>query len=305
MKISLRSFPIVVLIATISLTICSIGITENLLPGGRESAEFRCRFMLRTLGDAEHAYIRYSKSGNFGGWHDLVHAGFIPGGYSRSNYIENYSISYFQVGRSTHLGKKSAYDSTFTIIAMPLDQTYGLKTFAIDDTEKVYYAVRGIDPKDFKLNTISLKSSRQWQPAGRKFIDPKKWENDCVSTLRALGSCQLAYADSRIEKNYGTWDSLTKTGYVDPVYTRSNIIENYSIAVFSVGLRSGHGSFTDSTFTIVAIPLSQKHGLRTFGLGDDQTPVVFIGGSHDFETYFSRGLSMIDLGNLELWEPLR
>lgn len=129
------------------------------------------------------------------------------------------------------------------------------------------------------------------------------WENRCKLTLRALGSTQLAYQDANLNKNYGSWQALNNPNdpYIQQGYTRSNIIDNYSIIVFDVKAAQMMGGVTasDSTFTIVAIPRSQRNRLRTFALGDDQTPRVWVGPAGTFDP------NNISLNNINQWEPLR
>ncbi|MEO7994095.1 MAG: prepilin-type N-terminal cleavage/methylation domain-containing protein [bacterium] len=131
------------------------------------------------------------------------------------------------------------------------------------------------------------------------------WENRCKLTLRALGSSQLAYQDGNLDKTYGSWDNLIATDYVQNGYTRTNMIDNYSMAVFYAARPTliNNQTASDSTFTIIAIPRSQKNRLRTFAICDDQTPRV--------ATDYSMGL-IANAGNATptgdspcSWEPLR
>jgi prepilin-type N-terminal cleavage/methylation domain-containing protein len=127
------------------------------------------------------------------------------------------------------------------------------------------------------------------------------WENRAKLTIRALGSTQLAYQDQNLDKNYGTWKALQdpQNNYIQQGYTRANIIDNYSIILFDVKTAQMMGgvSASDSSFTIVAIPRSQKNRLRTFALGDDQTPRVWVGAAFD--------PTHISLNTITDWEPLR
>jgi prepilin-type N-terminal cleavage/methylation domain-containing protein len=125
------------------------------------------------------------------------------------------------------------------------------------------------------------------------------WENRAKLTLRALGSSQLAYSDQNLDKDYGSWQAMTTAEYIQQGYSRSNMIDNYSIIVFNVrpAVMMGGVSANDSDFTIVAIPRSQRNKLRTFALGADQTPRVWVGTGFD--------PNAISLSNLSQWEPLR
>jgi hypothetical protein len=128
------------------------------------------------------------------------------------------------------------------------------------------------------------------------------WENRCKLTLRALGSSQQAFMDDNPDKNYGTWREMIDADYIQYGYNRTNTIDNYSIVVFIVHKSTfdekGNNNF-DSTFSIVAIPRSVKNRLRTFSIGDDQIPRVWVGKSEDWTT------ENVSLRNIDLWEPLR
>jgi type II secretory pathway pseudopilin PulG len=127
------------------------------------------------------------------------------------------------------------------------------------------------------------------------------WENRCKLTMRSIGSVQLSYIDSTQENTYGTFKALIETEYIQSGYSRTNYIDNYSIVVFDVDppTMSFHGlPAYDSTFTVIAIPRSQKNRLRTFGINTRQTPYVYVGKEEDFP----RALGM---RNMAFWQPLR
>ena len=132
------------------------------------------------------------------------------------------------------------------------------------------------------------------------------WENRAKLTIRALGSSQLAYADGNLDKNYGSWVAMQDTEYIQDGYNRTNIIDNYSLACFHVGISTYMGDFSaaDSSFTIVAVPRSQKNRLRTFALGDDQTPRVWVGET-DLGAMLATDPPSVSLSTIEEWEPLR
>ena len=135
------------------------------------------------------------------------------------------------------------------------------------------------------------------------------WENRCKLTLRALGSSELAYMDGNLNKDYGSWLAMTDADYIQEGYSRTNIIDNYSIAMFFVfasarDLNNPRYTASDSSFTIVAIPRSQKNKLRTFAIGDDQTPRVWVGDpSVDLGPMLSG--DNVRLHEILEWEPLR
>ena len=127
-------------------------------------------------------------------------------------------------------------------------------------------------------------------------------EKNCVLTLRALASTELAYQNQNRNRDFGLWSSLTRNNYIPPGQTRANIIDDYSICVFNVrasALINGM-SLDNSAFTIIAIPRSQKYGLRTFGIDKSQTPRVWIGGSISPRDFVSMSM------NSDLWwKPMR
>jgi hypothetical protein len=116
------------------------------------------------------------------------------------------------------------------------------------------------------------------------------WENRCKLTLRALGSSELAYADTNLNKAYGTWESLQESEYIQKGYTRANIVDNYSLCTFYADQKH---------FYIIAVPSPQKMKLRTFAISDDQTPRVWVGKDSEFSP------TDFDFGNPAKWEPLR
>ena len=136
------------------------------------------------------------------------------------------------------------------------------------------------------------------------------WGNRCILTLRALGATQLAYKDNNIRHDYASWEVLTTTKLTDPQddyyiqkeYTRDNIINNYTIIIFKAKpstLNSGGESNNDSTFTIVAIPRSNRNNLRTFAINDYQSPLAWIGEGIKWE----KGKE--SLRDRNLWQQLR
>ena len=158
------------------------------------------------------------------------------------------------------------------------------------------------------------------------------WENQCKLVLRSLGSTQLAWADEH-DGNYASWEQLISPNnlYIQEGYTKENLIGSYSIIAFDTKpwVKKPDGSISESTFTIVAVPhyykkiyfdlgffrafeggdksqIGIEYGskympryLRTFALGEDQTPRVWIGDSPGFD------LDSISLHDEKLWEPLR
>lgn len=320
MRCKIKGLPLALVFVIYLMTICFAGESDFLKPGEVRMAENHCKFFLRTLGSSEQAYMESNPNVDYGTWWSLQRGGYIEEGYNRSNYIEYYSISVFNVTVSGRMGGESAHDSSFTIVAVPTKYRNQLRTFAINDKQSP--AVWLGNDAEFGSNNVppttpGLNDKRYWDSNGKKtesrikFKDEKKKdarETRCILTLRALGSTQLAYMDGNFAKNYGTWQALADNDYIQEGYNRSNIIDNYSICVFQTTTswkKSNHGKTYPSTFTIVAIPRSQKNRLRTFGIGDDQTPRVFVGDSSTFESRLSSHPSAIWFANTDMWEPIR
>jgi len=138
------------------------------------------------------------------------------------------------------------------------------------------------------------------------------WENRAKLTLRALGSSQLAYCDQNLNKDYGSWGAMMDAEYIQQGYSRTNVIDNYSIAMFMVVTsvpdpNNPRYTASDSSFTIVCVPRSQKNKLRTFGLNDDQTPRVYIREDDPDGSQLGTQLDAgeVALNVIEQWEPLR
>lgn len=127
------------------------------------------------------------------------------------------------------------------------------------------------------------------------------WENRSKLTLRALGSSELAFAKEN-DNEFGTWDEMTKAEFIQIGYSRTNMIDNYSLIVFEISKSTrddDNNILVPSTFTMIAIPRSQKNRLRTFAFGDDQTPRIWVGSKDAFDP------ENIALRDIKLWEPLR
>jgi len=99
------------------------------------------------------------------------------------------------------------------------------------------------------------------------------WENRAKLTLRSLGASQLAYQDLNLEKSYGSCTNMCDTGYVQKGYSRTNMIDNFSVAVWSCTEPTiqSESSASDATFTMVVVPRNSRNKLRTFAICDDQT----------------------------------
>jgi len=136
----------------------------------------------------------------------------------------------------------------------------------------------------------------------------KAWENRARLTLRALGSSQLAYQDQNLAKNYGSWDNMIEPDYIQRGYSRGNMIDNYSLAVFfadnsASSKARNHFSNSDASFTVVAVPLNQRNKLRTFSICDDQT--VRVATNFHLNIVPNHGNSVPIGDDPCSWDPLR
>lgn len=135
-------------------------------------------------------------------------------------------------------------------------------------------------------------------------------EDRCKNTLRALGSAQLAYQDQNLHNDYGTWLSL-KNGYLNKGYTRSNMIEAYSISVFSVvksgKLPNGRYDNRSSKFQIITVPNTMVYeDLGILGIGTDQTPYQFKFGNEKYWWWIENRYNKEQFTfTEEYWEPVR
>ena len=120
-----------------------------------------------------------------------------------------------------------------------------------------------------------------------------------LTSLRTLAKVQHDYAQKNNNK-FGTWKDLQDQEFITQGYTRLNIIDNYSLAVFRVNNPSPESDQSyEPSFQIVSIPRSQKNKLMTFAICEDQHPRLWIGDESSFN------LESLDLKNDDLWKPLR
>ena len=88
------------------------------------------------------------------------------------------------------------------------------------------------------------------------------WAPNAKKTLRAYGDIQEAYKEANSQGTYASWDELVNYGWVKEGYTRSTMIEQYSVWTSS----------EMNTFIIVAFPrkTSPPGYLATFAIREDQ-----------------------------------
>lgn len=106
------------------------------------------------------------------------------------------------------------------------------------------------------------------------------WQSRAKSTLRSIGSSQLAYQNTNNQKFYGTFKALKDDMYIAEGYNLGNMIENYSMSWEISNPSTGTGSLGagigNNKFTIVAYPRDTRPGfLNTFAVTEDQTVRVY------------------------------
>jgi hypothetical protein len=134
---------------------------------------------------------------------------------------------------------------------------------------------------------------------GLQYQGSGTYENRVKLTLRAIGSSQLKFSSDH-NGNFGSWDELQGPDLIQKGYTRTNIIDNYSLVYFHAekAILDSHGLvLKPSTFTIIALPRSQRNKLRTFAIDDSQTPHIFVGKELDYNS--------VNLHDRKYWKPLR
>jgi prepilin-type N-terminal cleavage/methylation domain-containing protein len=128
------------IIALIVGIIAAIAIPQ-LLNARRSAWENRCKLTLRSVGSAQISYFNSSQEHTYATFNALQITEYLPPGYNRSSIIDNYSILVFDTDPPTMtFGGLPAYDSTFTVIAIPKNQKNRLRTFGMntDQTLRVY-----------------------------------------------------------------------------------------------------------------------------------------------------------------------
>lgn len=167
------------------------------------------------------------------------------------------------------------------------------------------YRIRNIDRRPWRIITICwlILAFLFLVVAAPQMLGSRRsaWGNRAKLTIRALTSTQLAFQHDN-HGEFGTWDELLEGDYIDAGYTRSNMIDNYSMCVFDVHpTRRGEKDviITRSSFTIVAIPRRQSRKLRTFAICEDERVREWIGDPVYFDA------DNIQLNNPDNWKPLR
>ncbi|MBU2519622.1 MAG: hypothetical protein KKB03_00055 [Nanoarchaeota archaeon] len=125
-------------------------------------------------------------------------------------------------------------------------------------------------------------------------------EYNCELALKELGSAQFAYQNANNNHDFGSWEALQKSGLVADFFTRSNIIEHYSLAVFHIGAPTG---IDKSIFTIVAVPTANE--LRTFRIVEyTETPDFWTGNNEQWWDWVLKKYPRYPQFQ-ELWKPMR
>lgn len=146
-------------VAAIIAIIAAIAIPQ-LLNARRAAWMSRCKGTLRSIGSAQLAYQSANNQKVYGSFQALQEVQDIAKGYTLSNMIENYSLSweisspYADLFGTATAGGIAA--NSFTVIAWPRDTRKGfLNTFAITEDQ----VVRVFNPEKNDINMV-----RGWDP---------------------------------------------------------------------------------------------------------------------------------------------
>jgi prepilin-type N-terminal cleavage/methylation domain-containing protein len=147
-------------VAAIIAIIAAIAIPQ-LLNARRAAWMSRAKGTLRSIGSAELAYQSGNNKKAYGSFDALQTSQDIAKGYTLSNMIENYSMSWTVTNPNSNTGSLTGMgigSNKFTVIAWPRDTRTGfLNTFAINEEQ----VVRVYDPTTVG---VSLGSVSTWDP---------------------------------------------------------------------------------------------------------------------------------------------
>jgi len=105
------------------------------------------------------------------------------------------------------------------------------------------------------------------------------WETRAKSTLKLIGTSQLAYQSTNSSENFGSFNALLSNEYIAKGYRPSNIIDNYSLywEVNTLSIISPEDAIQHlNTFTVVAFPIDTRNKqLATYAVREDQVVRVF------------------------------
>lgn len=83
-----------------------------------------------------------------------------------------------------------------------------------------------------------------------------------MGTMRSLGSTQLAYSSTSMDRTYGTLQDMIDSMYIDESYTSENMTPGY----FTIWALNN----LKTDFTLVAVPNEGNEHLGTYMVGSDQ-----------------------------------
>ncbi|MCG3150908.1 MAG: hypothetical protein GEEBNDBF_00174 [bacterium] len=193
---------------------------------------------------------------------------------------------------------------------LPAMQMGGVTLKLTTDGEAMRRAAQGRESESAlrQLTTSAAANRLAWMDRKHQVtLDSRRetLENRAKLTLRALGSSQLAYQDQNLNRHYGSYAALVAHDYIQHGYTRRNLINLYSLAVFYASpARMVNGQLGEpSRFTIVALPQAPGLGLRTFSISEDQT--VRVATDFSLNIVPNRGNNVPTGDDPRHWEPLR
>jgi hypothetical protein len=122
------------------------------------------------------------------------------------------------------------------------------------------------------------------------------WESRAKGTLRSIGSSELSYQSGNMQKNYGTFQALVRSQDIARGYTKSNMIESYSMtwSVFSSPIPQNVAVTGEpiKAFTVIAWPARGYGYLHTFAITEDMVVREYNPSDH------SR------LDSVKTWDPI-
>jgi hypothetical protein len=157
---------IIFIAASALISLCMFpSCTESSLPqlqnARRGSWENRCKLTLRALGSSQLAF-QYGNKGSYGSFEELQKQEYIQPNYTIDNIIDHYRIITFDVTPPERDGDEIVKESTFRIIAIPINQKNHLRTFGIceDQTPRVWVG----EPDEFNPQSLDFTNVDKWEP---------------------------------------------------------------------------------------------------------------------------------------------
>ena len=125
--------------------------------------ERNCLYLLKALGQTELSYADSILDKEYVRWPTLERNGLVAEGSTRKNLIKHYNLAIFKIKPNTWVD--TTPDASFTIIAVPYANNFGLRTFAIDDNPNIIQLRMWIGDSDkFHEHAAHLNHRDYWIP---------------------------------------------------------------------------------------------------------------------------------------------